>query len=121
MVFENVRVPSSNIILGEGRGFEIVQGRLGPGRIHHCMRSIGAAERALSLHILRVTDPTRKAFGKVLALHGTMARSVAESRMEIDQARLMVLKAADSIDKFGAKKALKEIAMAKVIVPDMAW
>ncbi|KAI8925626.1 acyl-CoA dehydrogenase/oxidase [Entophlyctis helioformis] len=117
MVFENVRVPASNMILGEGRGFEIIQGRLGPGRIHHCMRSIGIAERALELHILRVTDSSRKTFGKVLSQHGNAADAVAQSRMELDQARLLVFRAADMIDKVGPKDAMNYIAMAKVIVP----
>ncbi|KAJ1548283.1 hypothetical protein HK405_003839 [Cladochytrium tenue] len=123
IVFENVRVPLANIVLGEGRGFEIIQGRLGPGRIHHCMRSIGMAERALEYHILRLTDTSRKTFGKVLAGHGAMADAVAASRAEIDQARYMVLAAADRIDAGGAqgaKMAMKQIALAKVIVPSMA-
>ncbi|KAJ3040547.1 Acyl-CoA dehydrogenase member 10 [Rhizophlyctis rosea] len=119
MVFENVRVPVENMVLLEGRGFEVVQGRLGPGRIHHCMRSIGMAERALQYHILRATDPTRKTFNKLLAQHGTVAASIAESRIEIDQARLLVLRAAASIDRVGAKKAMNEIAMAKVVVPNV--
>eukprot|EP00842_Homolaphlyctis_polyrhiza_P004973 jgi/Hompol1/5477/HPOL_000916-RA len=119
MVFENVRVPSSNMILGEGRGFEIIQGRLGPGRIHHCMRSIGIAERALDLHILRLTDKSRKTFGKVLAEHGAAAQEVALSRMDIEQGRLLVLKAADMIDRVGAKQAMHAIAIAKVVVPTM--
>ncbi|KAJ3296046.1 hypothetical protein HDU79_007669 [Rhizoclosmatium sp. JEL0117] len=118
ITFTNVRVPFENIILGEGRGFEVVQGRLGPGRIHHCMRSIGMAERALELHVLRTTDPSRKTFGKLIADHNPTP--IAESRIEINQARLLVLDAADKIDKFGAKAALKEIGMAKIIVPQMA-
>jgi acyl-CoA dehydrogenase len=81
-----VRVPLSNIVLGEGRGFEVVQGRLGPGRIHHCMRAIGMSERALSIHKERLLDPQRKTFGKILAFHGTAANSLACSRIEIDQA-----------------------------------
>ncbi|KAH6568314.1 hypothetical protein BASA62_005527 [Batrachochytrium salamandrivorans] len=120
MVFENVRIPVDNMILGEGRGFEIIQGRLGPGRIHHCMRAIGTAERALDLHILRLTDPKRKTFGKILAQHGTASDAVAQSRVEIDQARLLVLRAADLIDKVGAKSAMNAIAIAKVVVPSMA-
>ncbi|KAJ3110823.1 hypothetical protein HK100_002895 [Physocladia obscura] len=115
IIFKDVRVPFENIILGEGRGFEVVQGRLGPGRIHHCMRSIGMAERALEYHIIRVTDPARKTFGKLIAEHNP--NPIVDSRLEIDQARLLVLKAADSIDKFGAKGALKEIGMAKIVVP----
>jgi len=120
MVFENCRVPAENIILSEGRGFEIIQGRLGPGRIHHCMRSIGVAERALDLMITRVTNPSRKTFGKHLYQHGTIVADIAKSRMEIDSARLVVLNAADKIDQQDAKAALREIAMAKVIVPNMA-
>ncbi|KAJ3254354.1 hypothetical protein HK103_007236 [Boothiomyces macroporosus] len=117
--FDNVRVPAKNIVLGEGRGFEIMQGRLGPGRIHHCMRSIGMAERALEYHILRLTDPKKRAFGKLLGEHGTAMDTVCQSRLEIDQARLLVLTAAARMDKEGPKKAMKEIAMAKVIVPQM--
>ncbi|KAI8912597.1 acyl-CoA dehydrogenase/oxidase [Gorgonomyces haynaldii] len=117
MVFENVRVPKENVVLGLGRGFEIVQGRLGPGRIHHCMRAIGMAERALECHLHRITDPSRRTFGKLLAQHGTAADAVAQSRLEIDQARMLVLKAADEIDRVGAKKAMKYIAMAKAMMP----
>ncbi|RKO88004.1 acyl-CoA dehydrogenase/oxidase [Blyttiomyces helicus] len=119
MVFKDVRVPASNMILGEGRGFEIIQGRLGPGRIHHCMRAIGAAERALEFQLLRLTDPSRKTFGKLLGQHGSAADGVAQSRMEIDQARLLVLRAARSMDVRGPKDAMNEIAMAKVVVPSM--
>ncbi|KAI9340652.1 acyl-CoA dehydrogenase/oxidase [Zopfochytrium polystomum] len=122
IIFKDVRVPFANVLLGEGRGFEIAQGRLGPGRIHHCMRSIGMAERALAIHVLRATDPARRTFGKVLAQHGSMGEAIAISRAEIDQARLLVLAAADRIDrggKAGAKMALKEIALAKVVVPSM--
>ncbi|KAF9288456.1 hypothetical protein BGZ68_000247 [Mortierella alpina] len=117
--FTNVRVPVSNIIAGEGRGFEVIQGRLGPGRIHHCMRAIGMAERTLDCMIARVTDPSRRTFGKVLARHGTVAADVAKIRIEINAARLMVLAAADKIDKINAKGALRDIAMAKVMVPQM--
>ncbi|GBC08077.1 hypothetical protein RclHR1_00790027 [Rhizophagus clarus] len=119
IIFKDVRVPIENIILGEGRGFEIIQGRLGPGRIHHCMRSIGAAERGLDLMLARVTDPSRRTFGKLLAEHGTIVSDIAKSRMIIDQARFLVLNAADMIDKVGAKNALKEIGMAKAIIPSM--
>jgi acyl-CoA dehydrogenase len=117
--FQNVRVPVSNIILGEGRGFEVMQGRLGPGRIHHCMRAIGMAERALEYHILRLTDPSRKAFGKLLAQHGTAQDAVCQSRLEIDQARLLVLTAAAQIDRLGPKAAMNQIAMAKIVVPQV--
>ena len=118
--FDNVRVPASNLVLGEGRGFEIIQGRLGPGRIHHAMRSIGAAERALEWMIARINDTRKKTFGKALSDHGVLLEWVAKSRLEIDAARLIVLNAAIKIDESNAKGALKEIAEAKVMVPQMA-
>ncbi|KAJ8585305.1 acyl-CoA dehydrogenase NM domain-like protein [Rhizopogon salebrosus TDB-379] len=120
IIYKNVRVPLSNMVLGWGRGFEIIQGRLGPGRIHHCMRSIGAASQALDLMIQRVTDPTRKTFGKFLYQHGTVVAEIARSRAEIESARLLVLSAALQIDKQRAKGALKEIGIAKLVVPQMA-
>ncbi|EPQ59538.1 acyl-CoA dehydrogenase NM domain-like protein [Gloeophyllum trabeum ATCC 11539] len=120
IIYDNVRVPLSNLILDWGKGFEIIQGRLGPGRIHHCMRSIGAAQAALDLMIQRVTDPSRKTFGKYLYEHGSVIADIAKCRAEIESSRLLVLSAANQIDKFRAKGALKEIGIAKFVVPSMA-
>jgi alkylation response protein AidB-like acyl-CoA dehydrogenase len=114
----DVRVPADHIVLGEGRGFEIAQGRLGPGRIHHCMRTIGAAEVALEHMCRRLVS--RSAFGKALAEHSVWEERIAEARMDIEMARLLTLKTADLMDKIGNKGARAEISMIKVSVPRVA-
>ncbi|CAN6551328.1 unnamed protein product [Malus baccata var. baccata] len=118
VLFENVRVPEKNILLGEGRGFEIAQGRLGPGRLHHCMRLIGAAERGMQLMAQRALS--RKVFGKLIAEQGSFRSDIAKCRIELEKARLLVLEAADQLDRLGNKKARGTMAMAKVAAPNMA-
>ncbi|KAF2476505.1 acyl-CoA dehydrogenase NM domain-like protein [Lindgomyces ingoldianus] len=120
IIFRDVRVPAENIVLGEGRGFEVMQGRMGPGRIHHAMRSIGAAEEALNWLLKRANDEKKKPFGKLLSQQGVILQWIAKSRIEVDAARLIVLNAAAAIDSGDAKTALMEIAQAKILVPTMA-
>jgi len=117
LAFHSVRVPAQNMLLGEGRGFEIAQARLGPGRIHHCMRAIGMAERAIELMVERALS--REAFGQRLADMGVVREAIADSRMEVDQARLLTLVTADAVDRVGGKAARSQLAQLKVVVPNM--
>jgi acyl-CoA dehydrogenase len=118
VLFKNVRVPKENIILAEGRGFEVMQGRMGPGRLHHCMRAIGCAERGLEYMIARVHQ--RHAQGKLLAEQGVIQDWIAKSRIDIDAGRLVVCNAADMLDRGDAKSAMVELAICKIMVPTMA-
>lgn len=118
VAFKNVRVPASNVILGEGRGFEVMQGRMGPGRLHHCMRAIGGAERGLEYMIARVHQ--RSPQGKLLAEQGVIQSWIAQSRIDIDAGRLLVCNAADMLDRGNAKSAMVELAVVKIMVPNAA-
>jgi len=118
VVFKDVRVPVESVVLGEGRGFEVMQGRMGPGRLHHCMRAIGCAERGLEYMIARVHQ--RQAQGKMLSEQGVIQDWIAKSRIEIDAGRLLVCNAADMIDRGDSKSALVELAICKIMVPNMA-
>jgi acyl-CoA dehydrogenase len=118
VIFKDVRVPASNVVLGEGRGFEVMQGRMGPGRLHHCMRAIGCAERGLEYMIARVNQ--RHAQGKMLSEQGVIQDWIAKSRIDIDAGRLLVCNAADMLDRGDAKSAMVELAICKIMVPSMA-
>lgn len=115
ITFSNVRVPATNMALGEGRGFEIIQGRFGPGRIHHAMCAIGIAEKALEWMLMRVNDPVKRLYNRSLSEHGTTIAQIARSRIDIDASRLIIRNAAIKIDEINAKSALLEIAEAKIL------
>jgi acyl-CoA dehydrogenase len=119
MIFENVTVPIENLVLGEGRGFEVLQGRLGGGRIHHCMRTIGVAERVMELFLMEATNTKKRPFGKLKGEHGKVQWEIAKSRIELEMCRRLVYHAAQAMDQRGYKGAIREIAMAKIAIPHM--
>jgi acyl-CoA dehydrogenase len=119
LLFENVTVPVENLVLGEGRGFEVLQGRLGGGRIHHCMRTIGVGERVMELFLMEATNTKKRHFGKLKGEHGQVQWEIAKSRIELEMCRRLVYHAAQAMDQRGYKGAIREIAMAKIAIPHM--